>query len=146
VINCPNEFTFFTNLIKTKGLKMIGYTTIGVSDLDRSVTFYDALIGELGGRLVMDMDRIKFYGTPDKGAMLAICTPHNEEEQHCGNGTMVAIPCGSPEGADKLYNKAIELGAVCEGEPGQRLPVFYGGYVRDFDSNKLCFYHMSLGE
>lgn len=121
---------------------MIGYTTIGTSDMDRALAFYDALLAEVGGKQLMGMDRIKFYGTGE-GAMLAICKPYNEEAQSCGNGVMVAIPGGSPEGADKLYAKAIELGATCDGEPGQRLPFFYGAYVHDLDGNKLCFYHMT---
>ena len=59
---------------------------------------------------------------------------------------MVAIPGGSREGVDKMYAKAMELGATDEGEPGERIPdVFYGGYVRDPDGNKLCFFEMKMG-
>jgi predicted lactoylglutathione lyase len=91
------------------------------------------------------MDRIKFYGTSMDQAMLAICIPYNEEPHECGNGNMVAIPGGSREGVDKLYAKALELGATDEGPPGERLPVFYGAYVRDLDGNKLCFFEMKMG-
>lgn len=123
---------------------MLGYATIGVNDMDRAVAFYDGLLAEAGAKRLMDMDRIKFYGTAPDQAMLAICIPHNEEPQNCGNGNMVAIPGGSREGVDKLYAKAIELGATDEGEPGERMPVFYGAYVRDLDGNKLCFFEMKL--
>ena len=124
---------------------MLGYTTIGVNDMDRAVGFYDALLSEVGAKRLMDMDRIKFYGTAPDQAMLAICIPHNEEPQNAGNGNMVAIPGGSRDGVDKLYAKAMELGATDEGEPGERMPVFYGAYVRDLDGNKLCFFEMTLG-
>ncbi len=124
---------------------MIGYVTIGTSDMDRAVTFYDALLGEVGAKRLMDMDRIKFYGTAPDAAMLAICVPYNEEAHNCGNGNMVAIPGGDRAGVDKLYAKAIELGATDEGEPGERMPVFYGAYVRDLDGNKLCFFEMKSG-
>jgi len=120
---------------------VLGYTTIGVSDMDRATAFYDALLGELGASRVVGMDRIQFYGTGG-GAMLAVCIPYNEEAHHPGNGNMVAIPGGGPEGVDKLYEKALSLGATDEGPPGQRLPVFYGAYVRDLDGNKLCFFDM----
>ena len=124
---------------------MLGYATIGVTDMDRSVAFYDALLAEVGAKQTFGMDRIKFYGTGE-GAMLAICIPYNEEPQDCGNGNMVAIPGGSREGVDKMYAKAIELGATDEGEPGERIPdVFYGSYVRDPDGNKLCFFEMKMG-
>lgn len=122
---------------------MIGYATLGAKDLDKALAFYDALLALVDGKQLMGMDRIKFYGTDAGGAMLAICTPANEKEQTCGNGQMVAIPGGTPEGVDALYNKAIELGATDDGAPGQRLPFFYGSYVHDPDGNKLCFYHMT---
>lgn len=124
---------------------MIGYVTIGTNDMDRAVAFYDALLAEIGAKQLMGMDRIKFYGTGQEGgAMLALCIPYDEQAQNPGNGNMVAIPAGSREMVDKLYAKARELGASDEGEPGERMPVFYGGYVRDLDGNKLCFYDMKM--
>ena len=39
---------------------MIGYTTIGVNDMERAVAFYDALLGEVGAKQTFGMDRIKF--------------------------------------------------------------------------------------
>lgn len=125
---------------------MIGYVTIGSNDLDKACAFYDALLAEIGAKQLMGMDRIKFYGTGQEGAaMLAVCIPYDEQTQACGNGNMIAIPGGSREGVDKLYAKAIELGATDEGPPGERMPIFYGGYVRDLDGNKLCFFDMRAG-
>ena len=124
---------------------MIGYVTIGTSDMEKSCAFYDALLGEIGGSQLMGMDRIKFYGTGGAGAMLAVCIPYDEKAQNCGNGNMVAINAGDRATVDKLYAKAMELGASDEGEPGERMPVFYGAYVRDLDGNKLCFYEMKTG-
>ena len=124
---------------------MIGYVTIGTSDMAKATAFYDALLAEIGAKQLFGMDRIKFYGTGPDSAMLAVCIPYDEKAQHPGNGTMVAIPGGSREGVDKLYKKAMELGATDEGEPGERMPVFYGAYVRDLDGNKLCFFEMKTG-
>jgi len=123
---------------------MLGYATIGTRDMDRATAFYDALLAEVGAKQLFGMDRIKFYGNGPDSAMLALCIPYDEKEQHPGNGTMVAIPGGSREGVDKLYAKAMELGATDEGEPGERMPVFYGAYVRDLDGNKLCFFEMKM--
>jgi len=123
---------------------MIGYVTIGVSDMPKAREFYSALFEYMGGKDLFGFDRIRFYGV-DKGApMLAICIPFDEKESACGNGGMVAFPADSNERVDELYAKAIELGATDEGEPGERVPdFFYGAYVRDADGNKLCFYKMS---
>lgn len=122
---------------------MLGYSTIGTKDLDKAQAFYDELLALVGGKQLMGLDRIKFYGTEAGGAMLAVCLPADGGGQSCGNGQMIAIPGGSPEGATELYNKAIELGATDEGAPGQRMPFFFGSYVRDLDGNKICFYHMT---
>ena len=124
---------------------MLGYATIGTNDMDRAVAFYDALLAEAGAKQLFGMDRIKFYGTSMDQAMLAVCIPYDEQPHEVGNGQMVAIPGGSREGVDKLYAKAIELGAADEGPPGERLPIFYGAYVRDLDGNKLCFLEMKVG-
>lgn len=124
---------------------MLGYATIGTSDMQRALAFYDALLAEVGAKQLFGMDRIKFYGT-GQGPMLAVCIPFDEKPHHPGNGNMIAIPGGSREGVDKLHARAIELGATDEGAPGERIPgVFYGGYVRDPDGNKLCFFEMKAG-
>ena len=121
---------------------MLGYVTIGVNDMGRAEGFYNELLSEIGAKQLMGMDRIKMYGTgPDTG-MLAICVPYDEQDPSPGNGNMIAIPAGSREGVDKMYAKAMELGATDEGEPGERMPVFYGAYIRDLEGNKLCFFEM----
>ena len=125
---------------------MLGYTTIGTKDMDRAVAFYDALLAEVGAKQLFGMDRIKFYGTSTDESMIALCIPYDEQPHERGNGWMLAIPGGSKEGVDKLYHKALELGATDEGAPGDRIPnVFYGAYVRDLDGNKLCFMEMKFG-
>lgn len=50
---------------------------------------------------------------------------------------MVALAVDSPEKVDRLYKKALELGATCEGPAGPRGEGFYAGYFRDPDGNKL---------
>ena len=125
---------------------MLGYTTIGTSDLDRACEFYDALLAEIGGKQLFGTDRIKFYGTSPNETMIALCIPYDEKAHERGNGWMLAIPGGSKEGVDRLYAKALELGATDDGPPGDRIPnVFYGAYVRDLDGNKLCFMEMKFG-
>ncbi len=123
---------------------MLGYATLGTSDMERACAFYDALLDVIGGKRVFNDDRMQFYGTGE-GAMLAVCTPYDEQPHVAGNGQMVAINAGDAATVDEVYAKAIELGASDEGEPGQRLPFFYGGYVRDLDGNKLCFFEMKMG-
>ena len=120
---------------------MIGYVTIGTSDMEKAKQFYTDLLSEIGYSVTMDMGRIAFLGKEQGQPMLALCTPYNEENQDCGNGNMVAIDPGSKEMVDKLHAKALELGATNDGDPGSRIEgVFYGAYFRDPDGNKMAFY------
>jgi catechol 2,3-dioxygenase-like lactoylglutathione lyase family enzyme len=125
---------------------MLAYTTLGVADFERAKTFYAALLEVIGADYVMGNERIALYGKDMDNPMLAICIPYDEQPPSAGNGTMVAIRAGSRAACYTMYEKALALGATCDGSPGERMPdVFYGGYVRDPDGNKLCFCHMGPG-
>lgn len=122
---------------------MISYVTLGVSDLAAAKKFYCELFAEQGAKLLMDGERINFIGkSMAEPPMLAICTPFDGEPASAGNGSMVAFDQDSKGNVDAMYNKALALGATCDGKPGERIPnAFYGAYVRDIDGNKLCFNH-----
>ncbi len=121
---------------------MIGYVTIGVSDMEKAKAFWTELLEPLGVSMLMDMGRIALMGTGMDAPMLAVCIPYDEGEPNPGNGNMVAFAAGSRENVDKLYARALELGGTDEGPAGERMPTFYGGYFRDPDGNKAVFYHM----
>lgn len=117
---------------------MIGYSTIGVKDMDSAKKFYSEL---LDASVQVDIGRLAMIGKSTSEPMIAVCEPFDGNEASCGNGNMVAFTASSKEEVDSLYNKAISLGATSEGEPGQRIEdVFYGAYARDPDGNKLAFY------
>ena len=118
---------------------MIGYTTIGVKDIEASKKFYTELFD---AEVLVDAGRLAMIGTDIAQPKVAVCEPFDGNAPSSGNGSMIAFPGGSNEGADALYNKAISLGATCDGKPGVRIPdMFYGAYVKDADGNKLCFFN-----
>ena len=120
---------------------MIGYVTLGVSDMDKAKTFWGELLSELDCKVLYDGGRIAFIGQSMGSPMIAVCKPFDESDPHPGNGNMVALNPGSKEMVDKLYQKALDLGGTCEGAPGVRIEdVFYGAYFRDPDGNKACFF------
>ena len=120
---------------------MLGYVTIGVTDMEKAKSFYTELLSDLGATVLADMGRIAFIGTAMDAPMISVCIPYDENDPQPGNGNMIAINPGSKENVDKLYHKAISLGATCDGEPGQRIPdVFYGAYFKDPDGNKVAFF------
>ena len=116
---------------------MIGYSLLGTNDLARAAAFYDAVLGELGGKRFMEMERLVSWRSSETGAGLGICTPYDGKPASVGNGTMIALLAGKPEQVQAAYGKAIELGGKDEGPPGTRFGNFYAAYFRDLDGNKL---------
>ena len=120
---------------------MIGYTTVGTTDMSRAKKFYCDLFESKGAKVLVDAGRIAMIGTGRGTPMIAVCEPYNKEAPTPGNGVMVAFTAETKPEVDEIYARAIELGATCDGPPGQRVPDrFYGAYVRDHDGNKLCFF------
>jgi predicted lactoylglutathione lyase len=121
---------------------MIGYVTLGTNDLARAAKFYDALLGEIGaGRFMEGETFIAWAVSPDSPG-LGLIKPYNGQPATVGNGVMVALAVDSKEKVDRLYAKAMELGATDEGAAGPRGEGFYAGYFRDPDGNKLNFFCM----
>ncbi|SFT11980.1 Glyoxalase-like domain-containing protein [Sulfitobacter marinus] len=120
---------------------MIGYTTVGTTDMERAKKFYCDLFERKGAKVLVDAGRIAMVGTGRGTPMIAVCEPYNKEAPSPGNGVMVAFTAETKPEVDEIYARAIELGATCDGPPGQRVPDrFYGAYVRDHDGNKICFF------
>ena len=122
---------------------MIGYVTLGTNDMAKSAVFYDALLGEMGAKRMMENDEFIAWNTGAGQPGVAVIKPNDGKEATVGNGVMVALACDKPETVDRLYKKALELGAKCEGPSGPRGDSFYAGYFRDLDGNKLNFFCMT---
>ena len=120
---------------------MIGYVTLGSNDLPRAFAFYDALFAEIGATRTWDSDGFVAWGSK-RGAAVAVTKPHNDQPATVGNGVMVALAMKSAADVDRLYAKAIALGAADEGPAGPRGDNFYAGYFRDLDGNKLCAFRI----
>ncbi|MCW8195044.1 VOC family protein [Proteobacteria bacterium 005FR1] len=119
---------------------MIGYITLGTNDLEKATAFYDALLAKLDAQQTMKTDRLVFWGKSPKGPFLAVGKPYDGAAASTGNGTMISLAAGSQDQVKAVYNKALELGAKDEGEPGYRTDNFFGAYFRDPDGNKLCVF------
>ena len=121
---------------------MIGYVTLGTNDLPRAAAFYDTLLAELGAKRTWESERGIGWGTAMDKPSLAVMKPFDGKPATVGNGVMVALAVDSREKVDRLYRKALELGASDEGAAGPRGDGFYAGYFRDLDGNKLDVFCM----
>lgn len=121
---------------------MIGYVTVGVSDLERAKTFYDTVLAELGAKRTWSNERMAGWGVGQGSPMLMATMPHDGKAATHGNGTMVALAASSKELVEKIYATALAAGGKDEGAPGLRSDNFYGAYFRDPDDNKIAAFYM----
>jgi catechol 2,3-dioxygenase-like lactoylglutathione lyase family enzyme len=129
---------------------MIGYATLGSDNLPRARAFYDALLGEIGAKRMMefgdDLGGFTLWGVAFDKPGIAVTNPYNKAAATAGNGNMLALTVDERAKVDALYAKALELGGTCEGPPGLRgeegPQAFYAAYFRDPDGNKLCVFRM----
>jgi catechol 2,3-dioxygenase-like lactoylglutathione lyase family enzyme len=122
---------------------MFSHVMLGVSDLEVSKKFYDAMLGTLGiGPGVANKSRY-FYRSPT-GAF-GITTPINGEPATHGNGSTVSFNTQSPEQTDAFHAAGVANGGTtCEDPPGWRdgaVGKLYLAYLRDPDGNKICALH-----
>ena len=129
---------------------MIGYVTLGSNDMEKARTYYDALLGSIGAKRLMEFPDefggFTMWGTAWGQPGLAVTAPYNKEPAVAGNGNMAALVLDSRDKVDALYAKALELGGTDEGAPGVRgdegPQAFYGAYFRDPEGNKLCAFRI----
>jgi catechol 2,3-dioxygenase-like lactoylglutathione lyase family enzyme len=120
---------------------MIAYSTVGVNDMARAITFYDAVFEPLGARREVTSDTWTGYVRAGDRGRFFLTRPFNREPAVGGNGTMLAFLAESRAAVDAFHAAALAHGGTCEGAPGVRQgmdPVFYAAYVRDPDGAKLC--------
>ncbi len=128
-------------------MTMTLYTTVGVSDLARSVRFYDAVFATLGYRQTPGAEGgfVGWGPSYDDGVSFWICKPFDGQAPSPGNGTMVAFRARNAAEVRAFHAAAMTHGGSDEGPPGTREiyePSFYVAYVRDPDGNKLaCVFH-----
>ncbi|XDF35255.1 VOC family protein [Paracidovorax avenae] len=119
---------------------MFSHVIVGVTDLEKSKRFYDALLGTIGVPPGMANKSRYFYRSP--GGLFGITLPINGEPATHGNGSTIGFTMQSPEQADAFHAAGVANGGTtCEDPPGYREgPVgpLYLAYLRDPDGNKLC--------
>lgn len=122
---------------------MFSHVMVGVSDLEASRKYYDALLGTVGISPGFANKNRYFYRSP--AGSFCITTPINGEPASVANGGTIGFNMASPEQADAFHAAGIANGGTtCEDPPGWRdgpVGKLYLVYMRDPDGNKLCGLH-----
>ncbi len=123
----------------------LSYVMIGSNDVPKARGYYDAVMPEIGGKVIAEyMPHAVCYGLRD-GSFVWVATPFDQKEAVVGNGNMVGLLCQSEDEVRAVHATALAHGGTNEGDPGQRPqygPNFFGGYARDPDGNKMSFVYL----
>ena len=118
---------------------MLHHVSVGVSDVERAAKFYDAVLGALGYKRVMEfMPYAVGYGEDSPEFWVQL--PHNRSAATVGNGVHVGFVARSKAQVNKFHEVALAHGGSNNGEPGPRPdygPEYYGAFIFDLDGNKL---------
>ncbi len=125
---------------------MFNHVMLGSNDIERSKTFYDAVLGTLGAgqpvRNVAATGHVRLFYRHNGGSF-GISEPIDGEPATCANGGTIGFKCDSPEQVKAFHDAGVAHGGTSiEDPPGERdggvLGPMHLSYVRDPDGNKLC--------
>ena len=127
---------------------MFSHIMVGSNDIERSKTFYDAVLGTLGAgepmRNVASTGHVRLFYVHNGGAF-CVSEPIDGEPATCANGGTIGFRCDSPEQVQAFHDAGVAHGGTSiEDPPGLRegaLGPMHLSYVRDPDGNKLCAIH-----
>jgi len=118
---------------------MLHHVSVGVRDVERAATFYDAILAALGYKRVMEFLPYAI-GYGDRYPTFWVQLPHNQRPASVGNGVHVGFMARSKDAVQRFHATALAKGGSSDGEPGPRPdygPEYYGAFVIDLDGNKL---------
>jgi catechol 2,3-dioxygenase-like lactoylglutathione lyase family enzyme len=118
---------------------MLHHVSVGVSNVERAAKFYDAVLGTLGYKRVMEfMPYAIAYGETQPSFWIGL--PHDQQMPSAGNGAHIGFSARSKLAVDAFHHAALANGATNNGAPGPRSdygPDYYGAFVIDLDGNKI---------
>ena len=123
---------------------MFSHIVIGITDFERALAFYRALMPvlEITERFC-DAARpwAGWQSEPGPRPLFVIAKPYDKQSHQAGNGQMVAFLAKDREMVSRSHEAALANGATCEGSPGLRREYhehYFGAYFRDTEGNKIC--------
>jgi catechol 2,3-dioxygenase-like lactoylglutathione lyase family enzyme len=117
------------------------HVSVGVEELERAASFYDACLAPLGYVRLWRSARSVGYGPEgyEAEAPFAIVAA-GPDTKPPGRGFHVAFVARSRGAVDRFHAEALRTGGVDEGPPGIREnyePGYYAAFVRDPDGHRL---------
>jgi catechol 2,3-dioxygenase-like lactoylglutathione lyase family enzyme len=114
---------------------LIDHVGFEVSDLRTSARFYDAVLGALGARRVLDSEHAIAYGV--NSPVVWIVVRGRSPAPDYGH---LALTASGKAAVDAAHAAGLAHGGDCEGPPGRRPqygPRCYAAYLRDPDGLRV---------
>jgi catechol 2,3-dioxygenase-like lactoylglutathione lyase family enzyme len=121
---------------------MISHVSVGVTDLQRALRFYDAVLQALGYRRVYTGPISAGWGTPDGTEQFAVKLQGRAPAP--GPGFHVAFAAPDRAAVHAFHAAALANGAEDDGPPGPRPhygETYYAAFVADPDGTRLEAVH-----
>ncbi len=117
---------------------MIDHVSIPVRDLKLSAGFYDAVLGALGLRRMVERPATIGYGRNYPEFWLN--TRPGMPALSADWGAHVCLRAASADAVRGFHRQALASGGTCDGPPGDRQAaqtVYFAAFVRDPDGNRI---------
>lgn len=120
---------------------MLDHVSLGVSNFEKSRSFYDAALKPLGYSRLHDLEFGSGYGAGEDGPSFWIAGPDVLEMNVVpAVGSHIAFAAESRAAVDAFYQAALANGGKDNGKPGLRPEYhehYYGAFVLDPDGHHI---------
>ncbi|MBD2516668.1 VOC family protein [Nostoc sp. FACHB-973] len=117
---------------------MFDHISFGVSNLERSLAFYDPVLAPLGIKRIFNLTDIAGYGADNFPRFWLVSRQKFTHE--VSKGFHLAFAANNRADIDAFYEQAIASGAKDDGKPGLRPnyhPHYYAAFVVDPDGYRI---------
>jgi catechol 2,3-dioxygenase-like lactoylglutathione lyase family enzyme len=124
---------------------MFTHAFLGSNDVEKSRTFYDAIMDVLGYKNVVPPEAGQMVYVGATGT-LVVAPPRNGAPATQANGGTLGFAASDNATVDAWHAAGCAAGGKCDGKPGPRPSApnnAHGAYLRDPDGNKICCFNMS---
>lgn len=117
---------------------LMAHVSIGTSDFDKAVAFYDKVLAVFGAQRIVDFPGAVAWGK--QYPEFWVQNPIDGGTAQTANGIHFAFLAASKEEVDQFHAAGLASGGTDEGLPGPRTEyteAYYGAFLRDLEGHKI---------